>query len=103
MEGAQMSQIYESMKSKISELMLKNETMEEQLQTAENELLQFESYANEWDIKHRSTEQWSKALYAKLNVSNEKLQTKLDAVYTKLEAEKAAALTWQNTIEDGLD
>ena len=102
MDGGEMNQIYESMKSKIAELQLQNESMEQQLQSTENELLQFESYANEWDAKHRSTEHRSKALYAKLNVSNEKLQNKLDAVYTKLEKEKAAALTWQNTIEDKL-
>merc|ERR1712228_1117265 len=94
---------FESMKSKIAELLLQSESMEQQLQSTENDLLQFESLANEWDFKHRSTDtQRSKALYAKLNVSNDKLQNELDSVYTKLEKAKAAALTWQNTIEDRL-
>lgn len=102
MEMEEINALYDSMKEKIAELTLKTEELEESLQDKETEILQYESYANEWDIKHRLGEDRDKALYGKLRLENEKLQNKIDVIYEKLEKEKAAALTWQNTIEDKL-
>ena len=102
MEISELNSLYDSMKQKISELLLKTEDLETKLLDKETELLQFESYANEWDIKQRLGQDRDKALYGKLRIENEKLQNKLDLVFQNLEKEKAAALTWQNTIEDKL-
>ena len=103
METEQISSLYQSMKQKISELLLKTEELEETLQDKESEILKFESYANEWDIKHKLGEDRDKALYGKLRMENETLQQKLDVVYQQLEQEKATAATWQHTIEDKLN
>lgn len=98
MKGDEINEIYESMTAKIAELMLQIESLNEELSSAQSELLQFESYANEWDIKHSSDTDRSRALYSKLMSKNDKLQNKLDVTYNKLEKEKAAKLTWQDTV-----
>jgi len=66
MKGDEINEIYESMTAKIAELMLQIESLNEELSSAQSELLQFESYANEWDIKHSSDTDRSRALYSKL-------------------------------------
>eukprot|EP00485_Elphidium_margaritaceum_P001585 CAMPEP_0202689364 /NCGR_PEP_ID=MMETSP1385-20130828/4639_1 /ASSEMBLY_ACC=CAM_ASM_000861 /TAXON_ID=933848 /ORGANISM="Elphidium margaritaceum" /LENGTH=1934 /DNA_ID=CAMNT_0049344485 /DNA_START=27 /DNA_END=5831 /DNA_ORIENTATION=+ len=102
MEGDEVTSLFESMKQKVAELLSEREELERTLQQKETEVFKFESYANEWDVQHRLGPERDKALYAKLQIENERLQNKLDTVYARLEKEIAAAATWQSTIEEQL-
>ena len=84
METEEVQTLYESMKEKIAELMLKVERTEEKLQDKETEIAKYESFANEWDINHRLGEDRGRALFGKLRIQNEKLQNKLDQVFCTL-------------------
>eukprot|EP01083_Nonionella_stella_P170592 580887_1 len=103
MSVEQVSELYQSMKQKISELMANKAQMEETLQERESQLNVYDSYANEWDIKQTLGKDRGQALYGRLKTEIDRLQNRLDQVYSELEKEKAAASTWQNTIENRLE
>jgi hypothetical protein len=98
----EVSQLYESMKETIADLTQQNEILEQSNIKNESEILNYESYANEWDAQNRLGEDRSRVLFAKLRLDNEALQAQLDTAYQEIQIEKAKAVTWQNTIENKL-